>query len=51
MPGLSEKHFETIVESLLLTGGVDDPEWWGNQKQGLNVETIPWIDAGWLVSE
>jgi hypothetical protein len=23
--------------------------WWGNQAQGTHVESIPWMDAGWMV--
>lgn len=26
MPDISEKNFETIIETLLLAGGLDDPE-------------------------
>jgi len=35
---------ESLPQSALL-----DPLWWGNQKQGTNVESISWMDAGWLV--
>lgn len=46
---LSFEFIEQVMNDALPQTARHDPEWWGNQKQGLSVETIPWMDAGWLV--
>ena len=40
---------EQMLNEQLPTSAHEEREWWGNQKQGTNVETIPWMNAGWLV--
>lgn len=44
--------FERIDEFLfqpLPRPAREEHAWWGNQKQGIRVETNAWMDAGWLV--
>jgi len=43
------EQIERILGEPLPEPALQDPLWWGNQKQGTNVESIPWMDAGWLV--
>lgn len=43
------ERIEEILKAELPSSAYEDAAWWGNQKQGLRVETIPWMDAGWLV--
>ena len=41
-----------LIEGILkdsLPLAYQDGAWWGNQKQGTQVEVISWMDAGWLV--
>ena len=38
-----------ILEGELPPSAHTDRAWWGNQKPGMQVEMIPWMDAGWLV--
>ena len=45
---LSFEFIEQLLNDPLPQSARQDREWWGNQKQGTNVETIPWMDAGWL---
>lgn len=40
---------EGILGEKLPPSARSDDAWWGNQKQGTNVESIPWMDAGWMV--
>jgi hypothetical protein len=40
---------EGILHDTLPPKAFQDGEWWGNQKQGTQVEVIAWMDAGWLV--
>jgi len=40
---------EQILNDTLPPSAHEDGPWWGNQKQGTNVETIAWMDAGWMV--
>jgi len=46
---LSFDLIEGILNFTLPQAALQDPSWWGNQKQGTQVESIPWMDAGWLV--
>jgi hypothetical protein len=46
---LSFDFIEQMLNDQLPVSAHQDQEWWGNQKQGMSVETIPWMDAGWLV--
>ena len=43
------EQIERILDSPLPESAHQDVAWWGNQKQGTNVESIPWMDAGWMV--
>ncbi len=40
---------EQVLNSELPPSAYEDRSWWGNQQQGTYVETISWMDAGWLV--
>jgi hypothetical protein len=40
---------EQILKAPLPLPAYQEGPWWGNQKQGTYVETIPWMDAGWMV--
>ena len=46
---LSFEQIEGILNESLPLSAREDELWWGNQKQGTFVETIPWMSAGWLV--
>ena len=46
---LSFESIEQVMNGPLPHSALTDPEWWGNQKQGTIVETIAWMDAGWMV--
>lgn len=40
---------EGILHDTLPPPAYQDGAWWGNQKQGTQVEVIAWMDAGWMV--
>ena len=40
---------ENIINDTLPPLAYQDGTWWGNQKQGTQVEVIAWMDAGWMV--
>ena len=40
---------EQILNQSLPASAHEQGDWWGNQKQGTQVESIAWMDAGWLV--
>ena len=40
---------EGILNESLPAAAYQDGAWWGNQKQGTQVEVIAWMDAGWMV--
>lgn len=46
---LSFETIEQVLQGPLPQSARTDREWWGNQKQGTNVEMIAWMDAGWMV--
>jgi len=44
--------FEQIEHALnypLPAPAFQDPLWWGNQRKGTFVDSIAWMDAGWMV--
>jgi len=40
---------EQILNEPLPLSAQEDRLWWGNQAQGTIVESIAWMDAGWMV--
>ena len=40
---------EQILNDTLPPSAYQEGEWWGNQKQGTQVETLAWMEAGWMV--
>ena len=46
---LSFDVIEGILQDSLPPSAHEHHTWWGNQKKGTYVETIAWMDAGWLV--
>ncbi len=46
---LTFENIQQIINEQLPPSALGDPAWWGNQKQGTQVEAIAWMDAGWLV--
>ena len=40
---------EQILNGPLPPSAHEDRLWWGNQAQGTIVESIAWMDAGWMV--
>ena len=46
---LTFERVEEILKDRLPPSAYEEHTWWGNQKQGLQVQSIPWMDAGWLV--
>ena len=46
---LTFERIEQILNDSLPPSAHEDGPWWGNQQQGTYVETIAWMDAGWMV--
>ena len=46
---LAFESIQQILNEPLPPSAYEDGAWWGNQKQGIQIETNPWMDAGWLV--
>jgi hypothetical protein len=46
---LTFERIEQILKEQLPSSAYEEPDWWRNQTQGMQVETISWMDAGWLV--
>jgi hypothetical protein len=46
---LTFERIEQILNEPLPLSAHEDGPWWGNQTQGTQVESIPWMDAGWMV--
>ncbi len=46
---LSFETIEQVLNDSLPPIALDESDWWSNQKQGTQVETIAWMNAGWLV--
>ena len=40
---------EQILDEPLPSSAREEYPWWDNQKKGMQVETNPWMDAGWMV--
>ena len=40
---------EQILNDNLPLPAYQDDAWWGNQKADIQVESIAWMDAGWMV--
>jgi hypothetical protein len=40
---------EQILHGPLPSSAREEYPWWDNQKKGMQVETNPWMDAGWMV--
>ena len=46
---LSFEQIERILNDRLPPSAHEHRAWWGNQKKGTHVESIAWMDAGWMV--
>ena len=46
---LSFDVIEQVLNDSLPPSAHEHHTWWGNQKQGTQVESIAWMDAGWMV--
>jgi hypothetical protein len=46
---LTFEHIDQILTDPLPPSARTDRDWWGNQKQGTQVEIIAWMNAGWMV--
>jgi|SRR6266498_3869443 len=46
---LTFERIEQILGDSLPSFAHEDSAWWGNQKQGIQIETNAWMDAGWMV--
>lgn len=46
---LTFERIEQILKEQLPPSAYEERDWWRNQMQGIQVETISWMDAGWLV--
>ena len=46
---LTFERIEEILKARLPASAREEGPWWGNQKQGMQIEAIPWMDAGWMV--
>lgn len=46
---LSFDAIEQVLNDNLPPSAREHHTWWGNQKQGTQVESIAWMDAGWMV--
>jgi len=46
---LTFERIEQILNESLPLPAHEEGAWWGNQKQGTHVETIAWMNAGWMV--
>ena len=40
---------ENLLKDDLPAEAKQEPEWWGNQRQEISIQSIPWMDAGWMV--
>lgn len=55
LPGTQDEVTLTfeLIEKILNVGlppsAYQDVLWWGNQRPGTQVESIAWMDAGWMV--
>jgi hypothetical protein len=46
---LTFESIEQILNEPLPLLAHEDRPWWGNQKQGIQIEPNAWMDAGWMV--
>jgi hypothetical protein len=46
---LTFERIEQILNARLPLTAFEEQAWWGNQKPGTHVETIAWMNAGWMV--
>jgi hypothetical protein len=46
---LTFEFIEQVLDDELPPLAFGEREWWGNQKHGMTVEVVPWMDAGWMV--
>jgi hypothetical protein len=46
---LTFESIEQILNEPLPSSAHEDRPWWGNQKQGMQIEPNAWMDAGWMV--
>jgi hypothetical protein len=46
---LSLESIEQVLNDQLPPSAHEHRAWWGNQKRGTHVESIAWMDAGWMV--
>jgi hypothetical protein len=46
---LSFEIIEQVLNDRLPPSAHEHRAWWGNQKQGIQVKDIAWMDAGWMV--
>lgn len=46
---LSFESIEQVLNDQLPPSAHEHRAWWGNQKRGTQVESISWMDAGWMV--
>ena len=46
---LTFESIEEILREPLPAAAREEYPWWDNQKQGIQVESIAWMDAGWMV--
>lgn len=48
---LTFEFIEQVLNESLPASAYQEHAWWGNQKPGIDVETIAWMDAGWMVEQ
>jgi hypothetical protein len=46
---LTFERIEQILRVRLPRAAREEEPWWGNQKPGTQVESLAWMDAGWMV--
>ena len=46
---LTFERIEEILHERLPASAHEDSLWWGNQKQGMQIESNPWMNASWMV--
>ena len=46
---LTFESIEEILKEPLPAAARQEHPWWQNQKPGFDVESIAWMDAGWMV--
>jgi len=46
---LTFERIEQILNNRLPPSAHEHRAWWGNQMKGTHVESLAWMDAGWMV--